>query len=81
MNLKMVAGEYSMPQAQTLRARGSVLTDLSHIHGINYGETNPRPHSPSKLYSNLSILSHCSHLSPCKSFTLTLLHFPLPSGL
>lgn len=46
MNLKIVAGKYSMSQAQTLRAGGSVLTDWSHIHGINYGETNPRTHSP-----------------------------------
>lgn len=47
MNLKIVAGKYSViPQAQTLRAGGSVLTDWSHIHGINYGETNPRTHSP-----------------------------------
>ena len=51
-----------MPQAQSLRTGGSVLTDWSHIHGINYGETNPRPHSLSKLYSNLSQSCHTVHI-------------------
>lgn len=51
-----------MSQAQTLRAGGSVLTDWSHIHGINYGETNPGTHSLRKLYSNLSQSYHTVHV-------------------